>query len=319
MKKYENLKKVELHCHLDGSLDPVRVSKWTRKNVSEIIDKLRLQRQGDLNDYLKMFEYPISLLHNRQRLKEAAEVLCRDLKKDSVIYAEIRMDPLSHTKKDLNVKDVVEAVLEGINNSTLKAKLILCMKREREEAENKMVIDVAKKYLKKGVAAIDLSGSEGDYPTRCFKNLFLYAKEQGVPFIIHAGEAGTSDDINCAISFGASRIGHGVKAITSFEVMEKLKKYDIPLEICLTSNVHTGLYPKYSDHPIMRLVDSGVKVTINTDNRTISNTTLTDEYNLLNKYFGFTITDFVEMNRYAVKHAFLSDKEKEELLKQLEK
>lgn len=317
MKKYENLKKIELHCHLDGSLDPLRVSKWSRKNVSEIIDKLRLQKRGNLNEYLEMFKYPISLLQNKQRLKEASELLCRDLKKDSCIYAEIRLDPVAHTEKDLSLKDVVEAVLEGINNSNLKAKIILCMKREREDSINKSVIDIAKKYLKKGVAAVDLSGSETDYPTRDFKEIFAYAKEQGVPFVIHAGESGTSEDINSAISFGASRIGHGVKAITSFEVMEKLKKYDIPLEICLTSNIHTGLYEKYSDHPIMRLVDSGVSVTINTDNRTISNTTLTDEYNLLNKYFNFTVTDFVEMNKCAIEHAFLSDKEKEDLLKEL--
>lgn len=318
MKKYENLKKVELHCHFDGSLSPALVSKWTKKSVSEIIDKLRLQRHGDLNEYLKMFDYPISLLQSKQRLKEAAQALCRDLIKDSVIYAEIRFDPLSHTKKDLSVKEVIDAVLEGINSTSLKAKLILCMKRERDDANNKIIIDVARKYLKKGVAAVDLSGSEIDYPLRKFKTLFQYAKEQDVPFVIHAGEVGDATEIKTAISYGASRIGHGVQAIKSFEVMEKLKELDIPLEICLTSNVHTRLYERYSDHPVMRLVDSGVKITINTDNRTISNTTLTDEYNLLNKYFGFNITDFVEMNKYAINHSFLSEKEKEEMLLQLD-
>lgn len=319
MKKYENLKKVELHCHLEGSLNPERVAKWSRKSVSEIIDKLRLKRKGDLNDFLKMFDYPISLLQNRQRLKEAAEVLCRDLKKDSVIYAEIRFDPIGLTKKDLTASAVVDAVLEGLASSDLKTNLILCMKRERDDVTNKSVIDLAKKYLKKGVVAVDLSGSDIDYPTKNFKELFQYAKEKSVPVVIHAGEAGDSKDINSAISFGARRIGHGVKAIGSFEVMEKLKRLDIPLEICLTSNIQTGLYDNYNDHPIMRLVDSGVKVIVNTDNRTISNTTLTDEYNLLNKYFGFTVTDFVAMNKYAVNHAFLSDEEKAMLLKELEK
>ena len=124
--------------------------------------------------------------------------------------------------------------------------------------------------------------------------------------------------IDSAISFGATRIGHGVKAITNFETMEKLKKNDIPIEVCITSNIDTGIYEDYVDHPIQRLIDSGVNVIISTDNRTLSNTTLTDEYNILNKIFGLTIKDFHDMNVSAIMHSFLSDKEKTELLKELD-
>lgn len=315
MKKYESLKKVDLHCHLDGSLNPEKVARWTRKEPEEVKNLLVIDRAKDLNEYLDRFEFPISILQTKTRLRDAAKELCLDMIADNVVYAEIRLDPMAHTKKGLALREVIDAVLEGIQLSELKAKLILTMKREREFELNKLIIDTAKKYLRKGVVAVDLAGSEIDYPTKNFKELFAYANEIGVPFVVHAGEAGTFRDIDVAITAGARRIGHGVKAITDYETMEKLKKKDIPLEICVTSNIDTGIYPNYASHPVQRLIDSGVPVTINTDNRTLSNTTLTDEYNVLNRYFGFTIKDFNEMNKLAIKHAFLSDKEKEELLK----
>lgn len=314
MKRYENLKKVELHCHLDGSLNPLRVSKWTRKNVDEVVKLLNAGKTNSLEEFLKGFDYPISLLQSKTRLKDAASELCNDLLEDGVIYAEVRFDPVAHTSKGLSLDEVVEAILEGLSTSSLKTNLILCMKREREDEVNKLVIDLAKKYSDKGVVAVDLAGDERAYPTKDFKELFVYAKELGVPYVIHAGEVNFKD-IDYAVSFGAKRIGHGVAAIKSFETMEKLKKHDIPLEICLSSNIDTGIYEDASAHPIARLVDSGVKVTINTDNRSMSDTTLTDEYNLLNKYFGFNVDDFNRFNRCAIEHSFLNKEEKEELLK----
>ncbi len=315
MKKYSNLKKVELHCHLDGSLSPTKVSKWTRKDIKTVEKSLIVKKPLDLQAYLEHFNYAINLLQTKTRLKEAAFELCKDMLHENVIYAEIRFDPVAHTKKGLTLKEIVESVLEGISSSNLKAKLILCMKRERDTEVNKSVIDIAKKYLKKGVAAVDLAGSEENYPTNLFKDLFTYAKEQEVPFVIHAGEAGTFKDIEDAINFGAKRIGHGVKAIKDFRTMETLKQKDIPLEVCLTSNIMTKTYDNFKEHPVRRLIDSGISVTINTDNRTLSYTTLTDEYNLLNKHFGFSTKEFNEMNKIAIKHAFLTDREKEELLK----
>lgn len=317
MKKYENLKKVELHCHLDGSLNPTRVAKWTRKNVVDVEGLLKPKRNRNLTSYLEGFAYPISLMQTKTRLKEAAEQLCSDMQKEFIIYAEIRFDPLSHTSKGLSLSEIVDAVLDGMKASGLKSKLILCMKRERSLEENKLVIDTARDYLKKGVGAVDLAGDETLYPIKDYKELFKYAKEQGVPFVIHAGEVTDSKSIDTAISLGASRIGHGIKAITSFETMESLKRKHIPLEICISSNVDTGVYDKYSDSPVSRLIDSGVEVIIGTDNRTLSSTTLTDEYNILNRVFGLNIKDFNEMNRIAIRHAFLSDKEKLELLREI--
>lgn len=314
MKKYESLKKVDLHCHLEGSLSPVKVSKWTRKSIGEVEAALILNNAGDKENYKEVSLYAKNLLQTKARLKEAAMELCRDLKMENVIYAEIRLDVAAHLEKGLTLSEVVDATLEGLGVSNLKTKLILLMKRDYDFETNKAIIDLAKKYLKKGVCAVDMAGSESEHSLKDFKELFVYASNVGVPYVIHAGEEDFKD-IDYAISYGAKRIGHGVKAISSFETMEKLKRLHIPLEICLTGNMATGVYERYSDHPIQRLIDSGVTVTINTDNRTINKTTLTDEYNLLNKYFGLTIKDFNEMNKAAIEYSFLSDKEKEELKK----
>lgn len=316
MKKYESLKKVDLHCHLEGSLNPVKVSKWTRKSVDEVENMLILGKAGDMENHESAMKYANSLLQTKARLKDAAAELCKDMKLENVVYAEIRLDPAAHLEKDLTLKDVVEATLEGLAMSTLKTKLILVMKRNYEFELNKSIIDIAKKYLKKGVCAVDMAGNFEDCSLKSLKELFVYAESVGVPVVIHAGCEGDAKDIDSALSLGARRIGHGIKAIKSFETMEKLKKLHVPLEICLTSNIATGIYGKYSEHPIARLIDSGVMVTINTDNRTINKTTITDEYILLNKYFSFTIKDFNEMNRVAIEHSFLSDKEKAELSKE---
>lgn len=317
MKKYESLKKVDLHCHLEGSLNPVKVSKWTRKPIGEVEEALILDRAGELEHHKACGAYANSLLQTKTRLKEAAIELCKDLKNDGVIYAEIRLDPAAHLEKGMTLKEVIEAALEGIDASSLKAKLILMIRRDYSFETNKEIVDLAKKYSKKGVCAVDLGGPESACTIKALKELLTYVITSGVPFVAHAGETGDFKGIDAVVNMGAYRVGHGIKAITSFETMEKLKKLQIPLEVCLTSNMATGLYRRYSEHPVQRLIDSGVSVTINTDNRTINKTTLTDEYNLLNKYFGLTIKDFNAMNKIAIEHAFLSDKEKKDLLSEI--
>lgn len=318
MRKFEAIKKVELHCHLDGSLDIELAAHWLGKTKEEAKNELcRSAGVRSLTEYLKKFDLPISLLQLKTHLKEASNRLCKAMKKENVIYAEIRFAPLCHLKKGLSLEEVIDSCLSGIKASELKANLILTMKRESSLKDNKKIIDLAKKYLGKGVCAVDLAGDESLYPTSLFSELFEYAKKKDVPFTIHAGEAGTYADVDSAISFGAKRIGHGVQSIKNFKTMEGLKKNKIPLEICVTSNIDIHLYENIKEHPISRLIDSGILVTINTDNRTISKTDLSHEYYLLNKYFGFNKEDFNKMNLIAIEHAFISEDEKKELIKQL--
>lgn len=320
MNKFKRIKKVELHCHLDGSLNLDLASTWSKLEKSELKKLLVASKSTkSLTDYLEKFDYPIKLLQTKTHLKEAAKTLALDMKDENVIYAEIRFAPLNHIKKGLTLEEVVDATLDGLNSSGLKSNLILTMKREESLTENKRIIDLAKKYLNKGVCAVDLAGDESKYPTENYRELFAYAKEKKVPFTIHAGEGTDASNIDAAISFGASRIGHGIRAIKSFKTMEMLKRNDVVLEICPSSNIDTNIFPSFAEHPVGRLIDSGVSVTINTDNRTVSNTNLSKEYELLNEFLGFEESDFFKLNLVAIEHAYISEEEKNMLIEELKK
>ena len=166
---------------------------------------------------------------------------------------------------------------------------------------------------RKGVVAIDLAGDEAKFKTSNFDKLFDEIKKKNIPFTIHAGEADSYESVQTAISFGTKRIGHGVRCIENNDTVKELVARGISLEICPTSNVNTKVVTDLKYHPIKKLVDAGVLVTINTDNRTVSNTNLDKEYDLLRKEFNFNDDDFLQFNLNAIDCAFLSGEEKENL------
>ena len=234
------------------------------------------------------------------------------MKDENVIYAEIRFAPIKHIE-NLTLEEVVEAVTQGLKNEDVKTNLILCMMRDSSYEENLKIVELAKKYLNKGVVGLDLAGAEALYKTKTFEQLFKKASKEKIPFTIHAGEADGPSSINDAISFKASRIGHGIRAIEDEKTIKKIITENILLEICPTSNVQTNAVKDYENHPIKKLLDLGCKVSINTDNRTVSNVTLTKEYELLNKYLNFSLDEIIKINLETIKHTFLSEKEKQEL------
>lgn len=313
---YKDIKKIELHLHLDGS---IRIN-----TAEELLNESNLKEKmivddttKNLTDYLKKFDIPNKIMQTRKNLIRVSKELVEDLEKDNVIYAEIRFAPNLHTKKGLTLEEIVDAVLLGINNPKIKTNLILCMMRGADYEDNKKIIDLAIKYKEKGVCAIDLAGDETNYPTYLYKDLFKYAKDNNILYTIHAGESGTPKDIMDAINYGCKRIGHGIKVINDETIMQELIKKQIPLEICLTSNIQTHVSNSYEQHPIKKLYDKNILITINTDNRTVSNTTLNNEYSLLNKTFNFTEEDFKLFNINAINNSFLDTVEKEKLLKKL--
>lgn len=318
MRKYEGIKKIDLNCHFDGSLDLGLASKWLKLTKEETIEAMtRTNGVKNYNDYISKFKLPLSLLQSKTHIKEAMYELTETLKKENTIYAEIGIAPLLHTKKGLSIEDVVISAIEGAKLSELKSNLILIMMRDTSIEENKKIVSLAKKYLKKGVCGVSLVGDENLYPTKTFKELFEFANSKNVPFTINAGENGSYKDIMEAINLGARRIGCGVEAIKDFKTMESLKSKNIPLEVCLSVNLDINLFNSINEHPVSRLVDSGVKIVIASGNRTISKTDLSHEYYLLNKYFGYTIEDFENMNKYALSVSLLSDNEKKKILEEL--
>lgn len=314
----KNLKKVELHLHLDGSVEPSTIAKLSGHTIEETIPELIAKDKCEnLSEYLTKFDTPISFMQTKENLKLISKELVNYFERENVIYAEVRFAPMFHTKEGLTYEEVVESVIEGLKSDTVKTNLILCMMRGFPKEDNIHTIEVAKKYLGKGVCAIDLAGAEDKFPLKDYETLFDIVKENNIPFTIHAGENGDCNEIELALKIGTKRIGHGIHAIESINTQNLIKENGVLLEVCPTSNVQTNAIDTYENHPLKQLYEKNIKVCINTDNKTVSNISLTEEYIKLYNTFNFKIEDFHKMNENAINNAFLTENEKIELLNRL--
>lgn len=319
IEEIQNMPKIELHLHLDGSVNLDLASKLSNLPLETIKEKMVAKDKcQNLTEYLTKFDFPISLMQTKENLIKIAKTLIQDLENDNVIYAEIRFAPMQHINKGLSLDEIILAILEGLKSEEVKTNLILCLMRNHDYETNLNVINLAEKYLNKGVCAIDLAGDEIKYDINNFQKLFKTAKEKHIPFTIHAGETSSSTAVITAINYGAKRIGHGIKVVNDKQAKELIRQKDILLEVCPTSNVQTNVIDTYSHHPILKLYKENIPISINTDNRTVSNITLTEEYIKLYKNFNFTLNDFKQMNIMAINHAFITKEEKEDLLKKIQ-
>ena len=277
---------IDLHLHLDGSLSlsSVRELAAMQGIAVDAEDDILLKRLQvnpgcrNLNEYLEKFDFPCSLLQTPEALTRAVSNLRRELAQQGLLYAEIRFAPQFHLAQGLTQDQVVEAAVAGLSGEGVKANLILCCMRVPNSHEKNMeTVRMAAKYLGKGVCAADLAGAEALFPAAGFAEDFALARELGVPFTIHAGEAAGPESIRQALALGAKRIGHGVRCIEDEALMAELAEKGIPLEMCPTSNVQTCIFEKVSDYPLARLLDAGIRSTLNTDNMMVSGVTLSSE------------------------------------------
>lgn len=304
---------VDLHLHLDGSLTPAFVMEQAKKQGLELpvweeeklMDYLRAPKDcRDLNEYLEKFELPCSVLQTEEALKQAVADLCGRLKVQGLSYAEIRFAPQLHLQKGLSQEQVVKAAVSGlICDKEFEAELILCcMRMGDNEKENRETIRMAAKYLGKGVVAADLAGAEALFATEKFAGVFEEAVKMQVPFTIHAGEAAGPESIRAALKFGAGRIGHGVRCLEDEELTTYLREQEIPLEVCPTSNFQTravtGVYP------LKEMLEKGLCVTLNTDNMTVSDTTLEKEFKVAKEVLGLSETQIQRLKENARKAKF---------------
>lgn len=312
LNKIKYMPKVELHLHLDGSLNTKDIQDKYKLTDEQIKDKMIADEKcKDLNDYLKKFDYPISIMQTKESIQNIVIALLTYLKSQNVIYVEVRFAPQFHTRRGLTQDEVVNFVVNAAKKVDIKCNFILCLMRgENNNNENYETVRVAKKYLGRGVCAVDLAGAEAIFKTKEYKEIFEYVKEEELPFTIHAGEADGPESIKSAISFGAKRIGHGVRVMEDEALLEKVIKKGITLEVCPTSNIQTCICGDYASHPIVELYKSGVKTTINTDNMTVSNTTLENEYINLLENTELEYEDLVKMNINSINAAFITEEEK---------
>lgn len=302
---------IDLHVHLDGSLSFEMVRKLAAlQNMEQYTDEELASRMvapkdcQDLNDYLTKFDYPLELLQTKEALELSVYELLKLQNRQGLSYSEIRFAPQLHLKKGLTQSEVVEAVLRGRQKfqektDRMQSGIILCCMRGADDKLNYRTVEVASQYRGKGVTLLDLAGAEALFPTKNYKKLFEYAKSLKVPYTIHAGEADGPESIWHALEFGAKRIGHGVRCIEDRELMKRLAKDQIPLELCPTSNLNTKIFERIQDYPIPELLDAGIKITINTDNMTVSDTTLVKELKLVQETFHLSEEEMAGLEKDA--------------------
>ncbi len=320
------MKRIDLHNHLDGSLPVATVLELAKMSgvalpaltVEGIRDYLTVEPDcTSLNEYLEKFAIPVSVLQTEDCLEKAVYDTMKDLDARGVCYAELRFAPGQHMQRGLTQKLVTAAAVRGLDRALaelpIRGQLILCCMRGADDSVNRETIDVTREFLGKGVCCADLAGAEALFPTADYKSLFAYAVEQGVPYVIHAGEADGPDSMWAAIEMGAKRIGHGIAAIQDEKLMAYLKETQIPLEVCVTSNVQTKGAASYEEHPILRMLEYGIAVTVNTDNMTVSGTDLDREVSLIRERLGMTHAQEKAMLETSIRGAFLSDAEKDAL------
>lgn len=322
----KNFPKVELHCHLDGSLGEEALKRIAREEgikAEPLLDRMRVGKGGtDLANYLSCFESAMPFLQSKQNLRIAACEMVRQAAEENVIYMEVRFAPVYHGREGLTQEEAVKAVLQGLETAErdfgVKSRLLLCMMRGKPEAQNEETLSCAIKMREYGVAGVDLAGNEAAYPPQLYKSLFQKAGESHIPFTIHAGECGSAENVRMSIEMGAARIGHGVAIADDEETKAMCKKKGIALEMCPVSNLQTGAVKELSRYPWARFCAEKVPVTINTDNRTVSDTTLVREWQTLEGAFGPIDKEILaQAANYAIEAAFLPWEEKEKLKKEL--
>ena len=327
----KRFKKAELHIHLDGSLRSKTVLDIAKEqsillptyDLAELGSYLSISNQmKHLSEYLQKFDIPIKILQTKKALKRASFEFVADAFKLGYIYSEVRFSPHLMVKGGLNMEDVVKSSLAGLKKGNekygIETNLILCILRHHSQEVGFETVELAKHYKTKGVVGIDLAGDEYNYSAKKFAKVFERAKRLGIPYTIHAGEAVGKESIWEAISFEPNRLGHGVRAFEDRKLLDKIRAENICLEFCPVSNFQTRVLADFADYPIKKFLDMGIKVSLNTDNRTVSDTNYEKEVELLRGYFEIDENELIQMNKNAIESAFVSPQHKATLLKRAE-
>src|SRR5277367_1120369 len=324
----KSLPKVLLHEHLDGVLRPETVIDLAKaagydglptKNPEELAHWFHQgANQGSLPKYLEGFAHTIAVMQTEEALERVAYEQAEDLSRDGVVYFESRFAPIFHTRKGLSHQQVVSAVLKGLERGRkdfgITSGLIICAMRNMDVSLE--MAELAVDFRERGVVGFDLAGEEGGYPPKKHVDAFHYIQRQNFNITVHAGEGYGKESIWQAIQYcGAHRIGHGTRLIEDIAVVDgkavklgNLAQYvldkRIPLEICLISNVHTGATPSLAEHPFRIFYQEKFRVTLNTDNRLMSDTCMTKEFEAARDTFGLAMDDFEKITINAMKSAF---------------
>lgn len=323
------LPKTDLHCHLDGSMrlktilelaeqQKVKLPADTEEGLARAIHQGEVCKS--LEDYLVAFDVTLSVLQTEEALFRAAYELAVDCAEENVRYLEVRYSPALHQQKGLKMTTVIDSVLEGLRlakrETGIKTGVIICGIRHIDPQTSLRLAELCVAYKNRGVCGFDLAGAEMNFPAKDHKQAFHIILKNNVNCTAHAGEAFGPESIGQAIhNLGAHRIGHGTRLREDGDLLNYVNDHRIPLEICLSSNVQTGAVAALEDHPLRFYFDYGLRVSVNTDNRLITDTTVTKELFLAHKALGIPLADLCTILVQGFKSAFLPYREKTDLLK----
>lgn len=325
----EKLPKTDLHVHLDGSLRLRTILELAERQRVELPanDEAGLRNAmnlgkncGSLVEYLKAFDVTLRVMQTEDALTRIAYELAEDAAKENVRYMEVRYAPMLHTRRGLSLTRVVEAVLAGLRAAQkehdIESNLIICGIRNVSPESSLEMAELAVAYKNRGVVGFDLAGAEYDHPAKHHRAAFQLVRDNNINVTIHAGEAYGPESIAQAVhTCGAHRIGHGCRLRENGDLLHYVNDHRIPLECCPSSNVQTNAVRDLSSHPLKLYVNLGLRVTVNTDNRLVTDTTVSKELWLCHTQMGLGLTDLKQIILSGFKSAFLPFHVKQQYLR----
>ena len=321
----KQMPKIDLHCHLDGSLPTSTICRLAEKarislpeDTAEFIKQITVPDScTSLAEYLSCFHLPISCLQSAENLFDASRDLLAAVSKENVIYIEVRFAPMLSVHEDLPLDTVIDSVLQGLEVGKEKFGVgygvILCALRHQPHEINSKLLAAVDKFGDRGVVALDLAGNEKRFPVQKHQALFEKAARMEIPFTIHAGEADGPASVWTALSLGAKRIGHGIAMKDDPDLMAFCRDNNIGIELCPISNLQTKAAADWEDYPFQLFLKEGLPITVNTDNRTVSNTALTREFSELEKVYGLTTADLETLFRNSANLSFAPNQQKQKM------
>lgn len=317
----DRIPKIELHCHLDGSMPAALIRKLSG---NEAIPAEQLQVPQDcrsLSQYLERFALPLTCLQTESGLAESGYAILAEAAKENVRYMEVRFAPMLSVHEELSCRQVIESVLAGMKRGYqehgVSYNIIVCAMRHHRPEQNLEMLKTARELLGEGVCALDLAGDEAAYETALFRELFFQARKWGMPFTIHSGECGSIQNVREAYELGAKRIGHGLTLKNDRELMKRFAADGIGVEMCPTSNLQTKAAENWAEYPLFEYLQAGIKVSVNTDNRTVSNTTMTGELQLIYDSCGGNQDILYRLLVNAAETSFAEDGVKNRLIEEM--
>ncbi len=318
--------KAELHCHLDGSVRPQTLldlaheygQPMPREDAESLRAYMLVSDGHSLEDYLQRFSVTLSVMQTAEALERIAYELAIDAAADGVRYLEVRYAPILNVRHGLSLGDAVQASLRGLERAEqevgIVARVIVCGIRSMAPGVSLELAELAVAFRGRGVVGFDLAGGEAGHPAAAHQQAFAHAHRHDLACTCHAGEGDGPESVRQALhTCCADRIGHGTRIFEDRSLLDYVNDRRVPIEVCLTSNIQTRAAASYDAHPLRMYYDRGLNVVLNTDNRLMSGTTLTDEYEHASQHLGFSFDELARMALNGFDSAFLPYEQREAL------